>query len=289
MKAQNRKISFPFPFGKIRLKVRSLSCERVLDKLKAEGIEVESAKMSAKNEITFVVSSKERKKVFAILEGSCYNIVGEKSVGGLKLLSLCKKNACLLLGCLLFLGCVRFFQGRVLKIEVVGSGAHFENEVLSVLKEEGITLLSKPPQNPSSISSKLLSFPEVSYCSLHAEGGILTVEIQTSEETKKNVSPLLSPETGNIEELCVLSGIAQAKAGDFVEKGQTLVLPESDEIVIAYVKISFKFDEVFQGSEEGARAYVFLKYGETKELNIEKTDSGVRVFGVALKEGRAGI
>ena len=59
---------------KCGIEIESLSAHRVVDKLARAGIEVLGAEKIQKNAVTVWVNGKDRKKVFAILRGSCYNI-----------------------------------------------------------------------------------------------------------------------------------------------------------------------------------------------------------------------
>ena len=51
-----------------------LSAERAVEKLAQGGVPVLSAEKIQKNAVRFRVDGKHSKKVFAILQGSCYNI-----------------------------------------------------------------------------------------------------------------------------------------------------------------------------------------------------------------------
>lgn len=281
-----------FPWGRLQFTVLSLSAERVLDKLAREGITVFSARKCKKNEITFEVAQKDREKVFAILQGSCYNVSKVRDRGLALLYKKCLGGVGLLLGAVLFCLFVLAAQSRVLKIEVVGSGAYYESQVLGILEREGVKRFSSAPRDSALLSAEILALPRVSYCSMRCEGGILTVEVRVSEEESvKNFEPLLAPVAGTVEELVVVRGTARVKHGDAVEAGQTIVDPvalygetERQAVVIARVKLSFPILEEFEGTEEQARAAALLKYGEIIELHIEKTDNGYMVSGTAYAD-----
>lgn len=278
--------------GKLRITVSSLSAERVLDKLGREQIMIYSANKVGKNEITFEVLSKERKKVFAILQGSCYNVSKVRERGLTLLYKKCLKGIGFLLGAVLFCFIVLSAQSRILKIEVVGSGAYYEREVLSILEQKGVMRFSSAPKDSALLSAEILSLPLVSYCAMKCDGGILTVEVRvSSEESLKRFEPLLTPVSGKVEELIVVRGTPQVKIGDLVESGQTLVEPisfygerQEKTIVIAMATISFPISEVFSGTEEEVRAAAILKYGQISELHIEKTERGYLVSGTAYAD-----
>ena len=280
-------------FRRTSLTVESLSAERTLDKLARENIDVYSAHKSAKNKITFEVATKDLEKVFAILRGSCYNVNKVRFRGLTLLYKKCLGAVGLLVGAALFLGIVLYFQTRVLKIEVVGSGAYYEAQVLSVLEKSGVKILSPQPKETAMLSAEILSLPRVSYCSLKCEGGILTVEVRVTEDHETlEVKPLVSPASGTVEELTVVRGTPRVQVGDTVEKDQIIVdgvatygEEQRTVIVIARVKIAFSVLEEFSGTEEEARASAYLKYGEINEIHTEKSENGYIISGTAYVEG----
>lgn len=277
---------------RIEITAESLSVSLLPDKLARAGIELYSVRSAAKNTLTFEVKAKDREKVFAILRGSCYNIKKTRSRGlGL----FCKKlrqSAGSLLGAALFLLLVWGAESRVLKIEVVGSGAYYGEEVRRVLNEEGISLFGPLPKNTSSAAAKILSFPRVDYCALQAEGGVVTVEVEVGEEAaRKEAVSLLAPETGRVEELVVLRGRALVSEGEEVTKGSPVaegvsVYGETElpAIVIARVKIAYPVREELEGSEERVRLAAYLKYGEISELRLTPSGRGFLVTGTAHAE-----
>ena len=211
-------------FGKLRIEVSSLSCDRVLDKLAREKIAVFSARKTRKNQISFEVLAKDSEKVFAILRGSCYNIVEVRGRGLNLFYKKCLSCVGLILGAALFCLLVLGAEKRIFRIDVVGSGAYYEPQIIKLLEEGGVKKFSEAPKETAEISAKILSLPRVSYCSIGAKGGILTVEVRVSEETVPLKSEKLSaPLSGKIEEMTVLRGTPLAAVGDEVQAGQILV------------------------------------------------------------------
>lgn len=272
--------------------VESLTADRVPDKLKNAGVGVFRAQMTAKNRITFTVARKNAKKVFAILRSSCYNIVESRDRG---LALLCKKLLSvsgLCLGLLLFAAAVRFAESRVLKVEVVGSGAYLEREVKEVLAENGVSFFSAVPKRTEGMSAAILSFPRVSYCSLSHRGGVLTVEVRVNDDRSTLLpEPLLSPVAGILTELVVVRGTPRASVGDSVEEGQILVEGVAvygetvrPAVVIARAKVERPVRKEYGGTEEEARASAFLEFGEIAELTMEKTERGWLVGGKSVCE-----
>ena len=271
-----------------QLTVEALAPQNVLEKLARAKIAVYSARKRAKNIITFRVRAKDLEKVFAILHGSCYNILEVRDCGLGLLYKKCLARSGLIAGALCFLVLVPLFQSRVLKIEVVGSGGYYEAQVLEVLERGGVRFFSAPPRQTAVLVSEILSLPRVSYCSIGCEGGVLTVEVQVGEEDLVSLVPLKAPSGGKIEELVAVRGTPLHAVGDVVEKGDILVgcFAEYGEsrrevAVIARVKISFPVEKRYQGTEESARAQAFLEFGEISSLALAPSGEGWLVTGTA--------
>ncbi len=273
----------------LQFTVRSLSAQRVPDKLAQGGVELLSARKTAKNEITFTVSGKDREKVFAILRGTCYNVVKVRERGLALFYKKCRQHAGLVLGALLFCLLVAGFQSRVLRIDVVGNGAYYEREVLEVLHEGGIRPLSPRPKEYAALTARILSLPRVSFCEIKCTGGILTVEVRVNGEgSPLTEGALLAPVAGKVEELTVLRGTACVAVGEEVTQGQTLVDnyvllgEERREVrVIARAKLSYPVSREYAGTEESARSQAYLDFGADSVLTFTPTQTGFLAEGTA--------
>ncbi len=278
-----------FPFGRSEFRVESLSAHRVPDKLREAGIFVYSAESAQKNVINVQVGRKDAKKVFAILRGSCYNVKKVRSRGLARVADGLKKSAGAVAGILLFTGAVLFCEGRVLKIEVTGSGAYYEQEILSLLSENGIGAFSALPEDTAKLTAEILSLPRVSFCSVSNGGGILTVTVETEDDAAPvKREPLIAPIDGVVKEIVVVRGAALVSEGDSVRAGDTLVSnlvafgkKEREVVVIARVKLQYPFSAVYALNEEAAVLQAALDFGELGEINTEVTAEGVRVYGTA--------
>ena len=58
----------------IELEIEGLSAHRAVERLRREHIAVLSARRTQKNAVAVCVDANDRKKVFAILRDTCYNI-----------------------------------------------------------------------------------------------------------------------------------------------------------------------------------------------------------------------
>ncbi len=272
--------------NRVRLLVEGLSAFRAVDKLVQGGVEVLSAQKTQKNGVFIDVKSKDRKKAFAILCASCYNVKKVSFRGFTRIVHRYRSRVGVLLGAILFCVAVPFVQTRVLRIFVSGSGACYEAEVRQILANGGVREYAGFPQETSSLIAQILALPRVSYCSFLREGGVLTVEVQVSDDGEfLSASPLVSPVNGELLELTVVRGRACASVGDGVLSGDILVdcMREdgSNVLVIASAKIAFSEYATFSAeSEEGALAQARLIYAQAEELAVSQESAGWLISGI---------
>lgn len=278
---------------KCGITIESLSAHRVADKLSGAGVEVLGFEREGKNSVTVWVNGKDRAKVFAILQSSCYNVVRVQYRGAEKLFHACIRCVGLIAGCLVFLCSVLFMQSRILRIEVVGSGAYYEREVSEILTRGGTKLFSAAPKDSAALTSEILALPRVSFCSLEMEGGVLTVTVEVSDENALIAgAPLLAPAQGIVEELVVVRGTPLVNVGDSVGFGDTVVgnfAPVGEDgtrdvLVIARVRVCFPVSKEYELEEKQAQAQAFIEFGEITDMNCTPTERGVLVEGTAHAE-----
>lgn len=267
--------------------VEGVSAFRAVDKLNGNGIGVLNARKTQKNALLIELDCKDVKKGFAILRGSCYNVKKVRDFGVLHSVRRRAPRWGLVLGAALFLACVSFAQSRVLRVDVVGSGAYYATEVLAILRENGVQTGRGFSQEESSLTAQILSLPRVSFCSIKLYGGILTVEVQVSDEGRALTSgDLLSPYTGEVRAITAVRGIPLVAVGDRVERGDALVQAKREDgtgiFAIASVQIAYSFRAVYTvESREEAYGLACLEFGEIEELALRQTEGGW------LAEGRS--
>lgn len=271
-----------------RITVSGVSAYRAADKLARAGIALYRVRRGEKNTVSFEVGRSDLKKTFAILQGSCYNVEKTEERGLSRASAWAKRSAGFLVGAALFLAVVLAAQTRVLRIDVVGSGAYYRTEVVRILNERGAGLFGVYSEESGAVA-QILALPRVHFCTVKSDGGVLTVEVEVGDENAPLTGePLLSPAEGIVEELVVVRGTAEVAVGDSVAFGQTAVgnyvVSDGERrgvVVIARIAVRCSFAGEYEGSEEEVRSRVYLEYGET-ELHMEKTERGYRVEGSYL-------
>ncbi len=278
--------------GAVELTVEGLGVHRVLEKLARAGVETLLAEPVQKNVLKVRIRGKDRKKVFAILRGSCYNIKKVRYLGAERAVRALVRGAGLAFGVLFFLVAVPLAESRVLRVNVVGNGAYYEREVRAILARAGVKEFSAMPSQTGALSAEILSLPRVEFCSFHTAGGVLTVEVRVSDEAPAlSGEPLLAPVRGVVEELVVVRGTALVSVGDAVEAGQAVVgnFTLSGEerrpaAVIARVTVRTEIAREYALGEREARAQAALDFGDAA-LTWRKTDGGWFAEGSALVTG----
>lgn len=278
-----------FPFGSVWFTVKSLTAQRAVEKLVREGIPVLGARELEKNVLELNIRAKDMKKAFAILQSSWYNIENVRFAGTARLARQALSAAGLLIGILLFSAFTGFAETRVLKLEVTGSGAYYEREVLAILREEGVKPLSAMPGDTGGCIARILALPRVEFCSFKRSGGILTVEVHCAENIAPlSGMPLTSPVGGTVEELIVVRGTPLVQVGDEVHAGDVVIADYTlrgeekiPAIVIGSVTVKSEFSVEYELAEEEAIARAMLEFGEISEIHIAKTERGCLVEGVA--------
>lgn len=271
--------------------LEGVSCVYAVNKLKREGISLYSVKKYGKTGILILIARKDVKKVFAILQSSCYNVKKVFPTGITRALRFCKRRVGLFVGAFLFFSAISFAQTYVLRIDVVGSGAYYVEEVRAVLRRHGISSFGKFPPSTALAKSEILSLKDVTFCEISHAGGIVTVEVQADENADLLKSePLVAPTGGRVERLVVMRGVPLVTEGQTVEAGQILVdcqIEGRETVVIAQAEIYTEIAKEYQAeTEEGALSMAQLEYGEQADLRAERSPSGWTVVGTVVTVAR---
>lgn len=259
-------------FSLFRFTVEGISPEEVIFKLKKEKIPLYHLQKREKNVLELCVERKYRKKVFTILENSCYNIKSIKKFGVSRVPDFLKRKAGALIGCLLFLLVCLLSDALVLRIDV--RGGNYRQEALSILAECGVTA-GKPysADLTPELTARILALPEVTFCSIKKSGSVLRVEIERRIvlpgcEKGKN---LYASRAGTIERLVVLRGRALVEAGTEAQVGTLLAEPGEDGVLMASVVLVCAYrGTVRADTQKEASAAVRFAVGEEAQMIDER-------------------
>lgn len=281
---------------KVRLLLQGTMPERALLRLRRAGIAVYHAKKIEPKKLRLDVKKKDVEKVFAIFCGACYNIstysaytvtaLGERGI--YKYLRIVKNRAGLVLGGLLFVATVAFFDGFVFAVDFEGANV-YQREARIALEEQGIRLFSPyDEEGAKGVVTKLLALDGMEYCAVKKSGMRVTVELRLSpfQTAQLQSGNMQAKHSGILLSLVTLRGEAQKKAGEKVRKGEVLV---SDSFTttdggqvrvepIAYARVACTHESVYDAKNETeafAKAYLALGFsGEERITKREITPMG---------------
>lgn len=207
------------------IEIVGISPQRALDKLARAGIEVYDVRKTGAASLNLRVKCKETEKIFAIFSGSCYTVTKKGQLRLKRLAGRAVKRVGAVAGALLVLLCAMAGNAFVLRVEVEGSGARYDERAREILAEEGVkTFRLYDEESAENARVRMLALPGIVFAELEKSGCVLTVTLEESEE----ISPparetvLVAPASGVVEELTVLRGTALVAEGDTVVAGQTL-------------------------------------------------------------------
>ncbi len=283
-----------------RLRVEGLMPERALLRLKRTGISLYQVKKTQKNALLFTVKRKDIEKVFAIYPNVCYNsseyhpytITRLGSVGWGRAVDFCQNRAGAMLGVLAFAVLTLAADGLVLGVDFVGSQV-YAREIKQALAENGVRAFSLYPKGKEDlVTAKLLSLPDVEFCSVKKQGLRVVVETRLSGTQKRTPQEgvMTAKYNGELVAISVLRGSALKKIGDKITVGEALVgdwfeTEEGGQVrvqPIARVRIACTHEGVYEAEDEErafAAAYLELDLVDASitEKSVAQTKNGFHV------------
>jgi hypothetical protein len=277
--------------GMVKLRLEGLMPERALLRLRRAQIPVFQVEKAEKNQIVFCIYKKDCKKVFAIYPNVCYNecvysaytvqVLGV--VGAQRYIEWAKRRVGMLLGGLLCILLVLFFDPFVCAVEFTASSV-YKREAYIALEEEGITPFSFYEVGKEDVvCAKLLQIPNVEFCSVKRVGHRVLVEIRTGKTYTKQIdkNAMAAKHTGEITAITVLRGTPSKRVGDKVREGEILVQPyyETEQggqvrvEIISRVRIMCTYEaDIEAETAQEAFAKAYLQLGITPDGEIIKTE-----------------
>ena len=292
-----------------RVRLQGLMPERSLLKLKRNEIPLYDVKKTTQDSIECSIPQEYLAKLFAIYPSfnqsqTSYapftaTDLGLTGIG--KLFDRLHKRIGVILGALCFCMITLSAQQLVFGVELVGSSV-YQRETLIALEEYGVkTFRVYSSKNEDLICAKLLSLPDVEFCSVQKVGTRVRVEVRLftlpNQQTQKG--DMRSLHTGTITSITTLRGTPAKNKGEKISQGETLVygwyIVEGKGQVsvepIARVSIACAYEKEIQAENEEqafARAYLELALNDgdfITEKQIQKTETGffVRIHYTAIE------
>lgn len=288
---------------------------RILSRLRREGVPILGAKFSD-NGFILTIRRRDCKKLFAICEEMCYNIIGKdgklpenyrkgrltfKRAGeGGFLLPLAKffRRPSLIIGAALTVAFCALLDRTVLGYSLEGVQPEVRSGVVRVLEQAGAAKFASFSSFDTEELADLIveGNPDVRLATVFKRGSFLVVEtiVQTEETEKAEMRDATSPIGGVIEKIAVLRGTPLVQKGDEVRAGDPLVgayfTAGGERIATAPVyeiDIRAEFTFTFRAMSDSeyyvsaARAVAIEKCPESHiigtKTHIEKVDGGFEI------------
>lgn len=167
-------------------------------------------------------------KLRPIVKKSGVKIVVLKHFGLPFLIKRWKKRKVMMIGACLFFVCLYILSNYIWFIEVTGTKAVSDEQILEIAKEYGL----KRGAHSDEFSSKsierelLIRFPELAWVGINTKG--TKVDIEVVEKVmpiveEMNSYDLIASKDGVITECIVFQGVPMVKVGDIVKEGDLLI------------------------------------------------------------------
>lgn len=164
-----------------------------------------------------------------------------------------------------------FSQMFVFRIEVFGETTVSENEIVSVLKQNGFdTWKMRGSYNTQEVERVLTSnIPKISFASCVVRGGTLVVNVYEKIDAEKSLSagkPIVAPCDLIIEEIFCTSGTVVKHQGQTAKAGESIV---ENFIMLGQTKIDIPAHAIFTAKVEQSISQ-FLTQRPQDDMDIKK-------------------
>lgn len=271
-----------------RYEITGLNREYLLNALARRQIPVYRVKKIQKNKVRLTISASSRKKLFAFLDGSCYNVKKVRTFGlGAPILFL-KKRMGIVVGIAAFFAVVTVLGGLMLDVKYVGSGAVYATEINRALEDGGVKRYSFfSAWDNEEIERKLFALGKFSFVSVSRKGMRLVVRTELAESPppilERGQTQMTAVEGGVVVSLKVLRGTPLVKVGDTVKRGDVVVSgvytageEQREDAVLATLVLSCTTQVVCplpSSEEEKDAAVIFAKHAVAELGEITGCDA----------------
>lgn len=207
----------------IKVNIKGLNLDVLLSKLSHTVDSIKNIKRADYDQLEFCVDKKEIKSVEKLIKNYDYTLFDKTK-------AIKKKIVASFLAVIVCLPVVLTFaivsSNFLWKIKIDGTGRVDKDQILTVLNDNGVKVGKKITVDAKSIEKMLLENNQIAQCSCVYVGTTLVINI--SEKlvyTPESFEPIRAKYSGFVEELDVSRGEVNCRIGDFVHKGDILVLP----------------------------------------------------------------
>lgn len=210
--------------SRVKIEVYGLNHARLIDKLRLAA-NLSEVRLWQKK-FSFVVDSKDKQKILAILNQLCYNYKIIEESGFSNFLKTLFNRYGILIGMFITVIFIILGSGIVLKVDV--NEPEYKKQVEKILASQNMKVFTFQYDNDfQKIESKLLKMKGVSFAKVEKNGAVLNVFLKKELPPPKYVflegKPVVSNKKAVITRIVVLSGTAAVQYGDVVKPGDVLI------------------------------------------------------------------
>lgn len=217
-------------FGYVSITIEGFFVERFINMCLAQDIFLWNIKHEKNTFVKVRISTSDFKKIKKIAKKTKCKVKIESKTGIPFLLHNYRKRK-IFLGLLLALFIIIFVLTRfVWNIEITGTEKIDNNEILSILKEEGIEAgkLKSKIQTEETINEIRLKREDIAWIGIKVKGTNVIVQIVEAKEKpeivdESEVCNIVAKKTATISKIIVQNGTARVAVGDTVQEGDLLV------------------------------------------------------------------
>ena len=212
-----------------RVKIYGVNISKLYKLLKKNNIAMVDICRENYKTIYFTVGSHNLKKLFALLDKSCYTISVVEYYGIKKATEFFKIRFGYIIGLALFIVLIIMSNLFVSDIKIYGNNKVTLQEIYACLSQNGITKGSAITKCDNEKISTILtnSFDDISLVSVLKKGTNIVINIKekqsVSDSEEANCDDIIAKFDGVVLELKVMQGTACIKVGDHFKKGDILI------------------------------------------------------------------
>jgi len=207
-----------------KVKIEGLNINKLLDKARINDIILYNVKRDSYKELSFCIDMLSYPKLFTLPEIKEYKIETKAKKGFPYIKNIFISRLGLFIGLALAIIMVVIAQFFTFNIQIMGLEEIQEGEIVSVLKENGITVNAINKISSSEIESLLLqNIEQISMVSVAKQGTTVLINIKEKTLLETTYTAIYATNNMIITNMIVYGGTAMVQVGDIVKVGDMLV------------------------------------------------------------------
>ena len=208
----------------MKIDLKGYNIDNLLSTLHRKKIILTNVERTSHNQISFEILDKDLK----IVKRYIANFKVKETLKNFKIFpKILLNNLGVVLGCFMGLLFYVFASNYTWQIQIYGMKDLSKNEIISVLKQNGIKIGKINHQTSEEIEEILINkYDRIAQVSVIREGTAIIINL--SEKLvydEVEFQPILAKYAGIIKEIKIITGTTNVKVGDYVNVGDVLVLP----------------------------------------------------------------